>query len=298
VLDFGIAKMNHVAPNDSSATKTGIVMGTPTYMSPEQCKGAGTVDHRADLYSLGCILYEALCGVPPFEADGAGELIAMHLFVAPKPPRQLDANITPEAERLILELLAKDPAERPATAADVSRRLAALASGTWTATPATGVPIAQVTASHESQAARIPTTLSGAASQSIIEHPRNRRWLWLGIATVAVGATAFAIVSSSTKDDSSHAAGSAITRNHSASPPPPLPAPTPPAVAPKPTMPTPPPTPALDPDPKTVTAIAPSPAPSPKVKPVVKPPHHAVKPAMIPPEAGSAAPKILIEKDL
>ena len=61
-------------------------MGTPTYMSPEQCKGTGEVDHRADLYSLGCIFYELVTGAPPFTKRGAGELIGAHLYVSPEPP--------------------------------------------------------------------------------------------------------------------------------------------------------------------------------------------------------------------
>jgi serine/threonine-protein kinase len=72
LLDFGIAKLAF-GDGNASHTTTGTVMGTPTYMSPEQCRGAGSVDHRADLYSLGCVAYEMLCGQPPFVADGPGD---------------------------------------------------------------------------------------------------------------------------------------------------------------------------------------------------------------------------------
>src|SRR5262249_21677941 len=85
LLDFGIAKLIDTGPT-GNATKTGSVMGTPTYMSPEQCRGTGDIDHRADLYSLGCIFYEMVCGEPPFVSEGAGELIGMHLFKEPEPP--------------------------------------------------------------------------------------------------------------------------------------------------------------------------------------------------------------------
>src|SRR5205085_5970230 len=84
VLDFGIAKLTDIGAA-GTATKTGAVMGTPTYMSPEQCKGTGDVDHRADLYSIGCIFYELICGRPPFTSEGAGELIGAHLYVEPEP---------------------------------------------------------------------------------------------------------------------------------------------------------------------------------------------------------------------
>ncbi|HET9990803.1 MAG TPA: protein kinase, partial [Kofleriaceae bacterium] len=298
LLDFGIAKVSIAANDDRSATKAGIVMGTPTYMSPEQCKGAGAVDHRADLYSLGCILYEALCGVPPFEAEGAGELIAMHLFVEPKPPRECNASISPEAERLILDLLAKDPAKRPSSAAEVSQRLASLARGAgWTATPASGIPVVAVTGPYETQPPPEPTTLSGAASQSILEHPRKHRVLWLGaIGVVAAVVAVIAIVSSSHSNGVTHAATTPIL-------PAPAPAPTPEppkrtTVEPKASPSTPPPvgsttSPLEAPD-------APRPATVKVKKPITKPapPHHIAKPASPPPDAGSAAPKILIEKDL
>ena len=74
ILDFGIAKLTDIG-SAHAATKTGAVMGTPTYMSPEQCRGSGDVDVRADIYSLGCIFYHLLTGKPPFAMEGAGEVI-------------------------------------------------------------------------------------------------------------------------------------------------------------------------------------------------------------------------------
>jgi serine/threonine-protein kinase len=122
LLDFGIAKLTAESDIAASKTRTGAVMGTPTYMSPEQCKGTGFVDHRADLYSLGCILYEMLCGRPPFVAEGAGELIGAHLLLAPEPPRVHEPRISPAMDALIVRLLAKNPNERP----DSANALAAL----------------------------------------------------------------------------------------------------------------------------------------------------------------------------
>src|SRR6185503_6610970 len=83
VLDFGIAKLAGDGKPGSMRTRTGALMGTPAYMSPEQCRGAGAVDARADIYSLGCILYELLAGRPPFHAEGMGEVIAAHLYAQP-----------------------------------------------------------------------------------------------------------------------------------------------------------------------------------------------------------------------
>src|SRR6185503_11047667 len=79
VLDFGIAKL--VGDGDAShgGTVTGMILGTPGYMSPEQCRGAGKVDHRTDVYALGCVAFFMICGRPPFVADTPGDLIAAHL---------------------------------------------------------------------------------------------------------------------------------------------------------------------------------------------------------------------------
>ncbi len=81
ILDFGVAKIL-ASPDGAQSvkTRTGSLMGTPLYMSPEQCKGAGTLDHRTDIYSLGVMLFEMLAGRPPFVAEGVGELFAKHML--------------------------------------------------------------------------------------------------------------------------------------------------------------------------------------------------------------------------
>ncbi len=132
LLDFGIAKLSGSALAVSQTT-TGAVMGTPTYMSPEQCKGSGEVDQRADLYALGCILYEMLSGRPPFTQEGAGEVLGAHLFVDPAPLRQRAPEVSIDLEAVVMSLLAKDPTQRPASAADLAQLLtsAARLSGTF-----------------------------------------------------------------------------------------------------------------------------------------------------------------------
>jgi serine/threonine-protein kinase len=112
LLDFGIAKLLHLGTNPPGATKTNAVFGTPLYMSPEQCRGAGAVDHRTDIYSFGCIFYAMLLGRPPFDHAWAGELIAAHLHQTPAPPRKLDQTLPAELEHIILQALAKEPAQR------------------------------------------------------------------------------------------------------------------------------------------------------------------------------------------
>ena len=134
VLDFGIAKLSG-SEFASSKTRTGSVLGTPTYMSPEQCKGTGDVDHRADLYSLGCMLYELLCGRPPFVSEGAGELIGAHLFVAPDSPRVYAPSVSAGMEALVVSLLAKNRDQRPSSATALGEQLGTIAraSGGWAA---------------------------------------------------------------------------------------------------------------------------------------------------------------------
>jgi serine/threonine-protein kinase len=84
-------------------------------MSPEQCRGSGEVDHRTDVYALGCILFEMLCGRPPFQHEGFGELIQAHLSVVPPTIRSCDPALPPSADALVARMLAKSPDDRPQT---------------------------------------------------------------------------------------------------------------------------------------------------------------------------------------
>jgi serine/threonine-protein kinase len=119
VLDFGIAKLGDHMPKDMRHTVTGALIGTPLYMAPEQARAAASIDARADLYSLGCILYEMLVGQPPFSAVGAGELIALHMFGQPERPSARGVSVSPELEAITMRLLEKEPRDRYASAAAV-----------------------------------------------------------------------------------------------------------------------------------------------------------------------------------
>jgi serine/threonine-protein kinase len=112
VLDFGIAKLAQSSPGDSVKTRTGTLMGTPIYMSPEQCRGIRAVDHRTDIYSLGVILYEMLAGHPPFVSEGFGDLVNMHINMAPPPLRGLRPDVPDGLEAVINRMLAKPPEAR------------------------------------------------------------------------------------------------------------------------------------------------------------------------------------------
>jgi serine/threonine-protein kinase len=123
VLDFGIAKLADDEEGGGLQTKTGTLMGTPVYMSPEQCRGAGGVDHRSDIYALGCVLYQMLCGRPPFVAEGSGEIIAAHIHVEPSPVRVYEASVPPDLEAVVMKLLQKDVALRYQTMEQVIEAL-------------------------------------------------------------------------------------------------------------------------------------------------------------------------------
>ncbi len=130
ILDFGIAKLGSAGSEPGSVkTRTGAIMGTPAYMSPEQCKSAGEVDARSDIYSLGCVLYEMACGDPPFVKGGFGEILAAHIYEEPRPPRAVAPSVPPELEAVIMRALAKAPEARQATMAHLKDELAALAVG-------------------------------------------------------------------------------------------------------------------------------------------------------------------------
>ncbi|MCA9524186.1 MAG: protein kinase, partial [Myxococcales bacterium] len=124
VLDFGIVKI--VGEQDGALTHTGQYFGTPKYMSPEQARGEA-VDHRADLYALGVILYEMLSGRLPFEASSSMKLILAHAQ-EPPPPLPAELALSAETEALVMRLLAKDPAQRFQSSEETIAAIAGLPS--------------------------------------------------------------------------------------------------------------------------------------------------------------------------
>ncbi|WP_040162315.1 Stk1 family PASTA domain-containing Ser/Thr kinase [Nigerium massiliense] len=193
VMDFGIARA--VADTSSTMTQTAAVIGTAQYLSPEQARGE-TVDTRSDLYSAGTLLYELLVGRPPFTGDSPVSVAYQHVRETPVPPSQLDAEITPAMDAVVLKALAKNPDDRYQSAAemhaDIDRLLAGLpvqaelpredATAVMGA-PATAVlPAGAGAATAAGQPAPTPLPRSGQtptyAEVPVTPRKRSRRWLW------------------------------------------------------------------------------------------------------------------------
>ncbi|HEX7701788.1 MAG TPA: serine/threonine-protein kinase [Kofleriaceae bacterium] len=111
ILDFGIAKLSGEAP-EMHKTRTGALIGTPMYMSPEQCRGAGEVDHRSDIYSIACVTYKLITGRAPFHGAGSGEVIAAHLREPPPFAAALVPDLPDMIDLILQRCLKKDPAQR------------------------------------------------------------------------------------------------------------------------------------------------------------------------------------------
>lgn len=134
LLDFGVAKLLDDDDPRLHETDTGATMGTPAYMSPEQCTGK-RVDHRADIYAFGTVLFQMLTGRLPFEAPSAFLVMARHVGDPPPAPHELEPTIPEEVGRVVQWLLAKDPNDRPQTLAAAIERLEAICSGEPTIVP-------------------------------------------------------------------------------------------------------------------------------------------------------------------
>ncbi|MFE2606017.1 tetratricopeptide repeat protein [Streptomyces mirabilis] len=170
ICDFGIARLGHDIGFTARLTGTGIAMGTPHYMSPEQISGA-QVDQRSDLYSFGCVLYEIATGAPPFDLDDAWAILVGHRDTPPEPPRHHRAELPEYFERIILDLLAKEPERRPQDARELGRRI-----GTGRTTPVYVPTVVSPAIGRPADERRMlePSTRAPAPSSS--REPRLPSW--------------------------------------------------------------------------------------------------------------------------
>ena len=168
VLDFGLAKLTTGDSRVSHKTRPGSVMGTTYYMAPEQCEGTTSIDHRADIYSLGVILFEMVTGTVPFSGEGYGEIIVKHITAAVPSPRVINPRVSPSIEAVIVRALAKRREDRFQTMEEFAAALfdpdgfaaGALASGSPTVR---GIPAAFVRAAQVSPARPSESVISGQA---------------------------------------------------------------------------------------------------------------------------------------
>jgi len=232
ILDFGIAKLSD---NAGVKTQTNAIMGTPQYMSPEQCRGSGSVDARSDVYALGCVMTALITGEPPFVAEGQGELLVMHLQQPPPALSSRVPHVLPAVEAIVTRCLAKNADERFASGAELAQALATLITST---SQPPGTPIL-LGPQSPTIALGPTTTLTGAAGQAAttVAPPRaSRKGLAFAIIGVlAVGGGIAGVMA--TKGGSPASSGSAAPAPVVAKQPETAPVPTP-APAPAPALPT------------------------------------------------------------
>ncbi|MFC9393986.1 protein kinase [Streptomyces sp. NPDC057027] len=166
VMDFGIARALHGA--QSTMTQTGMVMGTPQYLSPEQALGKA-VDHRSDLYATGCLLYELLALRPPFTGETPLSVVYQHVQDAPVPPSDVTGSVPPELDGLVMRSLAKDPDDRFQSAEEMRGLIQYALSmlqqqGAYTGTWNTG-PVEMYEGGH--------TPVGGMAATTAMGHPMH-----------------------------------------------------------------------------------------------------------------------------
>jgi serine/threonine-protein kinase len=206
LLDFGIAKLAEPGWSSEVKTHSMTLLGTPMYMSPEQCKSSAKVDARSDIYTLGCIVYELVCGRPPYDGD-SGELIAKHQLAPVPQPRLLAPELPPSLDALLRAMLAKQPEDRPQNMEQVEAQLEMCLAhgddaptGMMNARAPTAQPIAPPAAPPppvltQATAGTIDvptahTTLSSSARGGVLDVVRGRP----GIVFGALGATLFGVV--------------------------------------------------------------------------------------------------------
>ena len=187
LLDFGVAKLAGDAQPKEHKTGTGHVIGTPSYISPEQCRGPD-IDHRSDIYALGCVVFRALTGVPVFRAPTVVELLMKQLQEAPPRLSEVCPDLPPEIDAPVAAMLEKAPEARPPS-------MAAAVAGLESAIEAAGLP---------RNRAPEPVTLqdepalswTDSVSASMPRSPREPggRWLFGGIALLVLGVAALPFV--------------------------------------------------------------------------------------------------------
>ena len=257
ILDFGIAKLGD--RSEMFKTRTGAVIGTPAYMSPEQCNDTGKVDHRTDIYSLGCVLYHLLVGQPPFRGGGVNAIISGHLREPPPVPSVVKPHLPPTLDPILARCLAKQPGDRFQSMTELQQACDAALAQLPTMPSLPEIVHATPPVREDNI-----TTLGQSVGETSLESRRARIGVWAAVAAVAIAAGIVLAVTTSGHHDSATPVPAAVP----VAPPEPIVEPIPqPASAPAdaPEMAVPPP------------AAVPSQQPPPRPVPVKKPPQSPKK---------------------
>jgi serine/threonine-protein kinase len=206
ILDFGIAKL--IGEHGSTTkTSTGTVIGTPMYMSPEQCRGVPDIDHRSDVYSLGCVLFQLVCGRPPFLGAASGDITSAHIREPAPVPSSLIPELPSSIDALVLRCLAKAPNDRFPTMAELAATAAALLQQQPASSSIALVAQRERVLPGGFPPAGAPSTTLRISSGQFTAAPQVRRALrlWIAIA-LGVGVAAGAVAITVTRNTETSAA--------------------------------------------------------------------------------------------
>lgn len=225
LLDFGIAKVRadqFANAGDHGLTRTGAMIGSPLYMSPEQAKGSKDIDHRSDIWSLGVVLYEALTGAAPnAELTTIGELIIAICAGTPRPIQEVAPWVSADVAAIVHRALSSEPAARYATAAEMQAACTALLPNGFALDEAALAPVSPQQRRTTAPRLAMTTATSGQVVGAMTSPPAKRRWV-VPVALAGVAA-AGAIAFVATRGSTSEAPKAAVVA------PPPAPTPAPPA---------------------------------------------------------------------
>jgi serine/threonine-protein kinase len=199
LLDFGVSKIVRQDGDGLHLTQTGAVVGTPSYMSPEQARGARDADHRIDIYAAGLLLYEALTGERPFQADNYNALMFLLFTNEPTPPREHCPDLPVELEAVILRALAREPDDRFATALEFLEALAPFAPEAVNEALG-GAPRSSANRSSASTSG-VRRSAARVSVDTFPEKVKRRRRAWLVVSVVAVLVTGGVIAAIATSRD-------------------------------------------------------------------------------------------------
>ena len=231
VVDFGIAKFTASAPGLSSSTRTGTLLGTPFYMSPEQARGLKDIDARSDLWALGVLVYRCVVGVLPFEGVAVGDILVKICTQDPRPPSSIDPSLPATFDAWFSRAVAREPNERFASAKELAAELLVVAG--VVSSPDQAFPVSATSGSavatpspstlHSPQQASSKVELGTAATQMgttspVVPHPGARRSggvigalvAVIGLLSVIGGVAVWRIVMSESESPTGAANGASV----------------------------------------------------------------------------------------